>query len=117
MLMQFLAKFKTSLIIVIAILCLNNRANAQIDSTGKQTIEITSSFKPSLRNMVKINLFASPLSADTTRKHLVYNIPPQNLFVTYQPISLRPLALDADTNLQLGDRNQLKVGIGSFTTP
>ncbi len=95
----------------------NGNAYAQNDTSRRQTIEITSSYKPELRNTVKINLYASPITADTSRPRLAYNIPPQNLFFTYQPISLKPLALDIDTALQLGDRNQLKVGIGSFTTP
>jgi hypothetical protein len=91
--------------------------HAQNDTSRRQTIEITSSYKPVLRNTVKINLYASPLTADTTRPRLAYNIPPQNLFFVYQPVSLKPLALTADTALHLGDRNQLKVGFGSFTTP
>ncbi|MEO7120593.1 MAG: hypothetical protein ABIY62_05820 [Ginsengibacter sp.] len=92
-------------------------ANAQNDSSRRQTIEITSSYKPVLRNTVKINLYASPLTSDTNRPRLAYNIPAQNLFFAYQPIALKPLALDTDTTLHLGDRNQLKVGFGSFTTP
>lgn len=90
---------------------------AQADSTRNQTIEITSSYKPVLRKTVKINLSASPISADTSRPRLAYNIPPQNLFFSYQPASLKPLSLQTDTALQLGDRNQLKVGFGNFTTP
>ncbi|MEO8765213.1 MAG: hypothetical protein ABI416_13035 [Ginsengibacter sp.] len=90
---------------------------AQNDTSRRQTIEITSSYKPVLRNTVKINLYASPFTADSSRPRLAYNIPAQNLFFSYQPISLKPLALDADTSLQLGDRNQLKVGFGSFSTP
>src|SRR5665647_779642 len=91
-----------------------SKINAQADSTRRQTIEITSSYKPVLRNAVKINLYASPITADTSRPRLAYSIPPQNLFFAYQPISLKPLALQTDTALQLGDRNQLKVGFGSL---
>jgi len=106
------------LVVITIMLCfLLNVANAQNDSSKRQTIEITSSYKPVLRNTVKINLYASPITADTTRPRLAYNIPAQNLFFSYQPISLKPLALDADTTLQLGDRNQLKVGFGSLNTP
>ncbi|MDP4285951.1 MAG: hypothetical protein Q8891_16175 [Bacteroidota bacterium] len=94
-----------------------SKINAQADTTRRQTIEITSSYKPVLRNMVKINLYASPLTADTSRPRMAYSIPPQNLFFAYQPVSLKPLALQTDTALQLGDRNQLKLGFGSFTTP
>lgn len=87
------------------------------DTTRRQTIQITSSYKPSLRNTVKINLYASPISPDTTRPRLAYNIPPENLFFAYQAVSLKPLSLQADTSLKLGDRNQLKVGYGNLSTP
>ena len=90
---------------------------AQRDTTKRQTIDITSSYKPVLRNAVKINLSASPLAADSTRPRLAYNIPAQNLFFSYQPISLKPLALMQDTGLQLGVRNYLKAGFGNFSTP
>ena len=103
--------------ILIAACFFSNNINAQVDTTRRQTIEITSSYKPVLRNTVKINLYASPISADTSRPRLAYNIPPQNLFFAYQPVSLKPLSLQADTALQLGDRNQLKVGFGNLTTP
>ena len=104
-------------IAIIFFCCFIITVEAQNDTSRRQTIEITSSYKPVLRNTVKINLYASPITADTSRPRLSYNIPPQNLFFSYQPVSLKPLALDADTTLQLGDRNQLKVGFGSFTTP
>ena len=116
--MIFLKKINAkSFIVTVFFCCFFIAARAQNDTSRRQTIEITSSYKPVLRNTVKINLYASPITADTSRPRLTYNIPPQNLFFTYQPVSLKPLALDADTTLQLGDRNQLKVGFGSFTTP
>ncbi|HXR83103.1 MAG TPA: hypothetical protein VN722_02255 [Hanamia sp.] len=87
------------------------------DTTHRQTIQITSSYKPSLRNTVKINLYASPITPDTTRPRLAYNIPPQNLFFPYQPVSLKPLSLQTDTSLKPGGRNELKVGYGNLSTP
>ncbi|MFT3980934.1 MAG: hypothetical protein QM687_10725 [Ferruginibacter sp.] len=92
-------------------------ALAQKDTTKTQTIDITSSFKPVLRNAVKINFYGSQLQADTNRPALRYSIPSQNLFYSYQPITLRPLALVQDTNLYLGDRNFLKLGYGNYKTP
>lgn len=115
--MKFFQKYSAKFFVIIIFFCCSVIAVHAQDTSRRQTIEITSSYKPVLRNTVKINLYASPLSADTTRPRLAYNIPPQNLFFTYTPVSLKPLALDADTTLQLGDRNQLKVGFGSFTTP
>lgn len=89
---------------------------AQRDTT-KQSINITSSFKPVLRNAVKINFSGSQLLADTATSVRPYIIPAQNLFYAYQPIALRPLALQQDTNLYLGGRNYVKAGFGNFTTP
>ena len=90
---------------------------AQIDTAKKQTIDITSSYKPVLRNAVKINFSASHLNADTTKPKMNYTVPSQNLFYAYQPISLRPLALQQDTNLYLGIRNYIKLGYGNYSTP
>ncbi len=98
-------------------LCLLFTVSHAQDTTRRQTIQITSSYKPSLRNSVKINLYASPISPDTSHPRLAYYIPPENLFFAYQPVSLKPLSLQADTTLKLGDRNQLKVGYGNLSTP
>ena len=107
---------KTSLFIAITFLAQTNLF-AQKDTARKQTIDITSSYQPVLRNAVKINFSGSQLAADTSRPTLAYKIPSQNLFYAYQPISLRPLALAQDTNLYLGGRNYLKAGFGMYTTP
>ncbi len=90
---------------------------AQRDSTKKQTIDITSSYKPVLRNAVKVNFSATNLPADTSRTVGPYKVPPQNLFYTYQPVSLKPLALSQDSSLDLGIRNFIKVGFGNYTMP
>ncbi len=89
---------------------------AQKDTT-KQSINITSSYKPVLRNAVKINFSGSQLLADTSTTVKPYIIPAQNLFYAYQPIALKPLALQQDSNLYLGGRNFVKVGFGNYTTP
>ena len=82
-----------------------------------QSIDINSSYKPVLKNAVKINFTGSQLPADTSTPKLVYKIPSQNLFYSYSPISLKPLALNQDTNLYLGNRKFLKIGYGNFSTP
>jgi hypothetical protein len=108
----------TKIIITGLIFCLSGFASfAQKDTTKKQTIDITSSYKPVLRNAVKINFSAANLNADSSRPYLTYTIPPQNLFYTYQPMSLKPLALIQDTTMDLGARNFIKVGFGNYTTP
>ncbi len=110
-------KFQRSfLLLLFSLLAVS--AAAQKDSTKKtSTIDITSSYKPVLRNAVKINFAAAQLNADTTKPKMNYSVPAQNLFYSYQPIALKPLALQQDTNLYLGMRNYLKVGFGNFSTP
>ncbi len=90
---------------------------AQRDTTKKQTIDITSSYKPVLRNAVKVNFSATQLNADTSKNVGPYSIPAQNLFYSYQPVSLRPLAIAPDSMLNLGARNFVKAGFGNYSTP
>ena len=109
---------RTKIIITGLLFCLAGFASfAQRDTAKKQTIDITSSYKPVLRNAVKINFSASNLTADSSKTISPYAIPAQNLFYTYQPTSLKPLALTQDTSLDMGFRNFLKVGFGNYTTP
>lgn len=89
---------------------------AQKDTT-QQSINITSSYKPVLRNAVKINFSGSQLMADTSTTVKAYNIPAQNLFYAYQPVSLKPLALEHDSLAALGGRNYIKAGFGNYSTP
>jgi len=91
--------------------------HAQNPPKKTSTIDINSSYKPVLRNAVKLNFSATHLNADTTAPNLTYSIPAQNLFYSYQPIPLKPLALQQDTNLYLGLRNYVKAGYGNFATP
>jgi hypothetical protein len=102
----------TGLFCLPALVCL-----AQKDTAKRQSIDITSSYKPVLRNAVKINFSASNLTADTAKQVAPYTIPSQNLFYTYQPMALKPLALTQDTSLDMGSRNFLKAGFGNYTTP
>jgi len=99
---------------MLAIACFSQQ---KMDTTRRQSVDITSSYKPVLRNAVKINFSATNLNADTTKSISAYDVPAQNLFYSYQPPSLKPLALTQDTLLELGVRNFLKAGFGNFTTP
>lgn len=87
------------------------------DSTKKREINITSTFKPTLKEAAKINFNASPPTADTNRPRLQYNIPNQNLSLAFQPGTLKPLALQVDTGGKWGNDSYLKVGYGNFNTP
>ena len=87
------------------------------DSTKKRSVNITSTFKPVLREAAKINFNANPPSADTSRPNLKYDIPNQNLLFGYQPGTLKPLALQIDSGGRWDNSNYIKAGFGSLKTP
>ncbi|MDF2191796.1 hypothetical protein [Paraflavitalea sp. CAU 1676] len=87
------------------------------DTTKRKTIDITSTFKPVLREAAKINFNAAPPVADTSRPVLNYNIPVQNLYFTYQPAELKPVALQMDSLRNWLYNNYIKVGIGNVHQP
>lgn len=102
-------------LIVTGLLLAGSAATAQ-DTTGKK-VKITSSFKPVLKEAAKINFNASPALNDTSRPRLQYNIPNQNLAFAFQPGTLRPLALPADTGANWRNESYVKAGFGNFSTP
>ncbi|HMO61723.1 MAG TPA: hypothetical protein PKC39_09490 [Ferruginibacter sp.] len=105
-------------IVVLLTACTGSSIYAQKENDKKQqAIEITSSYKPVLRNAAKISFSAAQLPSDTSRQVSAYNIPAQNLFYTYQPGTLRPLALEQDSVTALGIRNFIKAGFGNYSTP
>ena len=84
------------------------------DSTKRQTIQVTSSFKPSLMPAAKIQFNATPPAPAEIRKRLSYPVPTPQWMPILQPVTLKPLALQIDT---LGNRrkaNFLKLGAGNF---
>src|SRR3954452_11490546 len=72
------------------------KSTASFD-TSKRTVVITSAYKPVLKPAAKVNFSASSPSPDSSKPSLFYNVPAQNLFFSYQPSSLKPMALSADT--------------------
>jgi hypothetical protein len=107
---------KSFLLIVLGVLCVGLSLRAQ-DTTKRRTIEITSSFKPVLREAVKINFNAAPPAVDTSRPRLSYNIPAQYLFLSYQPGELMPVALQRDSVKPWENYNYIKVGVGNVHIP
>ena len=91
-------------------------AGAQ-DTSKRKEVNITSTFKPTLKEAAKINFSASPASSDTTRPRLQYNIPNQNLSFAFQPGSLKPLALQVDTGGRWDNESYVKAGYGNLKTP
>jgi hypothetical protein len=83
----------------------------------KKTIDITSTFKPVLREAAKINFNAAPPVADTAKPRLTYNIPVQNLLFAYQPAELKPVALQVDSLTAWEYSNYIKAGIGNIHQP
>lgn len=90
---------------------------AQQDTNKPKAVDITSSFRPVLREAAKINFNATPPAADTTRPRLQYAIPNPSLLLGYQPGSLKPLALQIDTIGKFNSSNYIKAGFGSLKTP
>lgn len=87
------------------------------DNPKKKTVNITSTFKPVLRDAVKINFSATPPAADTSKPRLTYNIPSQFLYLSYQPAELRPVAIQSESIKGFDNDNYIKVGIGNVMIP
>ena len=87
------------------------------DSTKAKEVNVTSQFKPTLKEAAKINFNATPPAADTTRPRLQYSIPNQNLALGFQPGSLKPLALEVDSGGNWRNESYVKIGYGNFKSP
>src|ERR1700744_2277942 len=107
---------KRFLLVLVGVACPSVSLHAQ-DTTKRRTIDITSSFKPVLREAVKINFNAAPPAVDTTHPRLVYNIPSQYMFLSYQPGEMKPVALQRDTLTPWENYNYIKLGVGNIAFP
>lgn len=83
----------------------------------KQTIDITSAFKPTLKSAAKINFDATPPVPDSARPRFAYNTPITSLERTYQPLTISPLPLNSDTSGEWAASNFVKLGFGNYQTP
>lgn len=99
------------------VFCMTGFYSNSQDTTKKQSVEITSAFKPVLKNAVKLNFTATPPAPETNIPALVYNIPVQNLFFNLQPVGLKPMALQIDSAGQAHNSNYIKAGYGNYNTP
>jgi hypothetical protein len=90
---------------------------AQIDTVRPKLITITGAFKPKLRPISKLDFLAQPLPLDSTKPYLTYNVPTQNLFFVYQPVPLKPLALQVNESSMLQNGAYVKIGFGNFRAP
>ncbi|MCC6634572.1 MAG: hypothetical protein IT251_03620, partial [Chitinophagaceae bacterium] len=82
------------------------------ETTKPDVVIIYAAFKPSLRNAAKINFTAASPVLDSSKISLKYNVPAQNLFFSYQPVPLKPLALFVDSTNQWVNNQYVKVGYG-----
>ncbi len=87
------------------------------DTTNPREVVITSAFKPSLKNAAKINFTAASAIADTNKLAVSYKIPSQNLFFSYQPVPIKPIALGLDSVESWENEHFIKLGFGNYTTP
>jgi hypothetical protein len=87
------------------------------DSSKRKTIDITSTFKPVLRDAVKLNFSAALPSLDTSKPVLGYNIPVQQVKLPYQPGTLKPVAMSIDSLVPWKNSQYVKVGIGNNHIP
>ncbi len=87
-----------------------------IDTFQTKEVIITSDFKPSLQSAAKINFAAATPLVDSVILPLTYNIPSSNLFFSYQPITIQPLAMPTDSGWNWQNTQRIKVGAGNLNT-
>lgn len=87
------------------------------DTTKPDVVILYAAFKPTLRNAAKINFSAATPFTDTSKMPLTYVIPAQNLFFSYQPVPIKPLALNVDSGYLWNNNAYIKAGYGSFSSP
>jgi hypothetical protein len=91
--------------------------NSLADTTKPQNVTVTSAFKPVLRSNAKVNFSAASAISDSSKPAMLYNIPSQSLFFSYQPVTLKPLALGIDSAESWVNNSYIKVGYGNFSSP
>ncbi len=112
---------KKIIFITLSLLCMQmvraqKKVTTQTFDTTRKTVVVTSAYKPSLKPAAKINFSAPSPFIDTVKPVLSYNVPAQNLFFTYQPGALKPLALTVDGGLSWVNDNYIKAGVGNYST-
>src|SRR3954467_13692490 len=103
-------------VVVVSSIKAQKRGTQAFDTT-KKTVVVTSAYKPVLKPAAKINFSAASPASDSARPKLLYSVPAQNLFFTYQPAALKPLALSIDTAISWENSNFIKLGVGNYRTP
>ena len=86
------------------------------DTSAPKVVTITSAFKPYLKNAVKVNFTAASPVIDSSKIPVVYSIPSQSLFFSYQPVAIKPLALAVDSGFIWNNDQYIKLGAGNFSS-
>jgi len=86
------------------------------DTSAPKTVTITSAFKPFLKNAAKVNFSAATPVIDSSRIPVNYQVPSQNLFFSYQPVAIKPLALAVDSGYEWTNHQYIKLGAGNFSS-
>lgn len=86
------------------------------DTSNPKVVTITSAFKPFLKNAAKVNFTAATPVIDSSKIPVVYTIPSQNLFFSYQPVPIKPLALGVDSGYIWENHQYIKLGAGNFSS-
>lgn len=87
------------------------------DTSKPDVVVLYSAFKPTLRTAAKINFTAATPFTDTVRTTQKYVVPAQNLFFSYQPVPIKPLALFVDSSYSWINNGYVKAGFGGYSTP
>ncbi|MCU0322860.1 MAG: hypothetical protein MUE72_10615, partial [Chitinophagaceae bacterium] len=91
--------------------------SVSLDTSKPDVVVLYAAFKPTLRNAAKINFSAATPFLDTAKMPLTYVVPAQNLFFSYQPVPIKPLALVVDSGYLWTNNGYVKAGYGSFSSP
>lgn len=109
--------YTRSILITLAFFAAGTRQLLAQDPGKKQTIDITSSFKPTLKATAKINFDAVPPTPDSTRPRFTYTVPVTSLERVYQPQVVAAVPLETDTTGRWLSSNYVKLGFGNYLTP
>jgi hypothetical protein len=101
---------------VIITCCFSGTLYAQKDTLGRG-VDILSNFRPSIRPAAKVQFAPGAVSPDTSRPVLSYQVPNQQIPLSYSITSLRPLAYSVDSVLAFTAHPYLKIGYGNLRTP
>jgi hypothetical protein len=85
--------------------------------TSAPVVTIVSSYKPAIKKAAKISFSGTALTPDSSKIVRKYEVPVQNLMYVYQPISVKPLAVETEQHNQDVLWAEVKAGFGNWSSP